>query len=296
MAEHLRLRSGPLHAVLAPAAGGSIARLDWLGEGARLPVLRGADAPASPLEAGCFPLVPYCNRIRDGRFHFRGREVRLAPNMAGDPSPLHGHGWLAAWEVVEASAASAVLGYRHAPDAWPWAYEAHQHIALADDRLEAALSCTNRSDDDMPCGLGFHPYFPCTAGARLTTRVVNVWTVDEHVLPVDRRAATGRYALDGRAVCGRDLDNGYDGWGGSARIEAGQLPFAIEMSSREAGFFQLYSPPNGALFVAEPVSHANAALNAPEEAWPALGLRVLKPGETMRLTMALTLRPKPARA
>ena len=46
------------------------------------------------LDAASFPLVPYVNRIRGGRFTFRGREVRLAPNMAGDPSPLHGQGWL----------------------------------------------------------------------------------------------------------------------------------------------------------------------------------------------------------
>ena len=44
-----------------------------------------------------FPLVPFVNRIRGGRFTFRGREVRLAPNMAGDPSPLHGQGWLNPW-------------------------------------------------------------------------------------------------------------------------------------------------------------------------------------------------------
>jgi aldose 1-epimerase len=37
------------------------------------------------------------------------------------------------------------------------------------------------------------------------------------------------------------------------------------------------------------VSHANAALNEPEESWPALGLRVLEAGETMRLSMRIAL-------
>ena len=63
--------------------------------------------------------------------------------------------------------------------------------------------------------------------------------------------------------------------------------FGLSMSSAEARFFQLYSPASGGLFVAEPVSHANAALNAPEDQWPALGLRVLEAGETMSLTMRL---------
>jgi aldose 1-epimerase len=63
------------------------------------------------------------------------------------------------------------------------------------------------------------------------------------------------------------------------------------MSSNDARFFQLYSPKEGGLIVAEPVSHANAALNEPEDAWADLGLRVLEPGEEMSLTMRLDVRP-----
>jgi aldose 1-epimerase len=64
------------------------------------------------------------------------------------------------------------------------------------------------------------------------------------------------------------------------------------MSSRDADFFQLYSPPTGGIFVAEPVTHANAALNAPEEDWAELGMRVLEPGEQMKLDMRIEVLPK----
>ena len=64
-------------------------------------------------------------------------------------------------------------------------------------------------------------------------------------------------------------------------------PFEICLSSPDARFFQVYSPFEGGLFVAEPVTHANAALNAPEEEWPELGMRVLEPGEEMILGMRL---------
>jgi aldose 1-epimerase len=65
----------------------------------------------------------------------------------------------------------------------------------------------------------------------------------------------------------------------------------VELSSADASFFQLYSPPSGGIFVAEPVTHANAALNEPEESWPELGLRVLDPGEEMALTARWSLIP-----
>jgi aldose 1-epimerase len=232
-----------------------------------------------------FPLVPFVNRVRGGRFGFRGREVVLAPNMPPDPSPLHGQGWLAAWEVASACDASAELVFRHEAGEWPWAYEARQHFELDEGGLTLVLDCTNGSDGPMPCGLGQHPYFLCTPDTRLRTQVECAWTVDDEVLPVEKVPAEGRYDLRDRLICGQDLDNGFGGWGGLARIDDPALPFAIEIRSPEARFFQVYSPPSGGIFVAEPVTHANAAMNAPEEQWAELGLRVLERGESMRLTI-----------
>jgi aldose 1-epimerase len=270
--------------VLAPEIGGLIASLSLNGRS----LLRGSDAPASPLDCGCFPLVPYCNRIRDGAFLFRGRRVEITPNMAGDASPLHGDGWLGPWIVESQSGSGACLFFAHEPGEWPWAYESRQTFRLSEAGLEAEITCRNLSGEPMPCGLGFHPYFPCDAQTRIETAVERVWEVDHKVLPTGIAPPTDRYALDGQPACGRGLDNGYGGWAGEMRLTAGDGAVTL-MTSPDAGFFQIYSPPSGALLAAEPVSHANAALNEPEESWDGLGLRVLEPGETMRLRMTLRL-------
>jgi aldose 1-epimerase len=288
--EPVRLSMGPLELVLAPALGGGILQFEHVAAGRRTPILRGPGGkPDSVLALGSFPLVPYVNRIRGGRFTFRGQEVTLRPNMNGDPSPLHGQGWLGQWRVESAEEGRAVLTFSHEAGEWPWTYETRQDFVLAVDRLEIALACTNRSAAPMPCGLGQHPYFHCTAGTRLDTHVEGAWEIDEHVLPTGRVRASGRYDLRDRQVCGQDLDHGFDGWGGTARMTDPAWPFAIEMSSPDARCFQLYSPKDGGIFVAEPVSHVNAALNEPEERWPDLGLRVIEPGETMTLRMTLRL-------
>src|SRR5206468_4776801 len=104
--------------------------------------------------------------------------------------------------------------------------------------------------------------------------------------------AEGRYDLRNRRVCGQDLDNGFGGWEGDARMSDPEWPYDLRMHSADAHFFQLYSPPSGGIFVAEPVSHANAALNAPEKEWPELGMRVLDPGEAMSLAMRLDVNPR----
>ena len=287
------LSCGALSLTLLPDVGGSIARFEYRAEdGKQIPVLRGSGVcSAEVLAQGSFPLVPYSNRIREGRFTFRGREVRIARNMAEDPNPLHGQGWLAAWDVVRLEERAAELRFVHEAGEWPWRFEARQVFTLDEDGLTVVLTCTNLSDEPMPCGLGQHPYFPCTPETILDTKVESVWTIDEQVMPVEKVAAEGRYDLRNRRVAGQDLDNGFGGWGGRARVEDPTLPFTVEMSSPDANFFQLYSPPSGELFVIEPVSHANAALNEPEEHWPELGLRVLDPGRSMTLTMRLDVTP-----
>ena len=82
----------------------------------------------------------------------------------------------------------------------------------------------------MPCGLGIHPYFNCGPQTRIRTAVTDVWTVDDKVLPVDKLPATGRYAIADEPVCGRGLDNGYDGWGGEAVFSDPDWPFDIALT------------------------------------------------------------------
>lgn len=289
----ITLAAGSLELELSPSIGGAISGLHWLGEGRRVPVLRECHSRLeNVLDAPSFPLVPFVNRVRDGHFEFRGRDVRLAPNMPGDPSPLHGQGWLAPWQVARADAASAVLSFDHRAGEWPWAYAATQTFALDDRGLSLTLACTNRSDQPMPCGLGQHPYFPCGPNTRIDSAAEVVWTVDEHVLPVAKIPATGRFDLTDRPACGQDLDHGFGGWSGRATMTDPGWPFDLALSSPDARFFQIYSPGSGGFFVAEPVSHANAALGAPEAEWAELGLRVLAPGEEMSLAMRLDVLPK----
>lgn len=285
----MRLANDKLELVLAPEVGGSIARFDYRGEGGPVSILRGApDSSAAVLEAASFPLVPYSNRIRGGRFRFRGREVSLSPNMAGDPSPLHGQGWLAPWEALRGDH-DVQMRFRHEAGEWPWTYEARQYVTLSDSALAIRLVCRNLSAEPMPCGLGQHPYFPCTPETKLDTQVAAAWEIDENILPVARVPAQGRFDLADRPACGQQLDHGFDGWSGVARIETPGVPFSLTLSSPDATCFQLYSPPAGGLFVAEPVTHTNAALNAPEEEWESLGLRILAPDEEMELRTTITL-------
>ena len=68
-----------------------------------------------------FPLIPYSNRIRNGRFRFRSVPIRLPENVAGSPHAMHGHGWQATWQLTGRDRTFCALAFRHdAESNWPW--------------------------------------------------------------------------------------------------------------------------------------------------------------------------------
>ena len=207
----IELSAGNLRLELSPGTGGAISAFEWTSGELPTPILRKCHTPLeNVLEAGCFPLVPYVNRIRGGQFRFRDRVVKLRPNMAGDPSPLHGQGWLNSWEVEDCTARrrDAQLSATR-PVNGLGTMRRGNILRSTKGGLTVTLDCRNISAEPMPCGLGQHPYFPCGPKTMLDTEVTNAWTVDENVLPVDKVAAEGRYDLKDRLICGQDLDNGF---------------------------------------------------------------------------------------
>src|SRR5215831_9266065 len=110
MSASVTLRRGDWTLALCPDVGGALAALTHRAE----PVLRASRADVSaPLDTACFPLVPYANRIANGRFSYRGRSWQLPKNFGAHPHALHGVGWLSQWRMLERDSAAVVLEHRH---------------------------------------------------------------------------------------------------------------------------------------------------------------------------------------
>jgi len=278
---------------LVPAAGGAVARYwregtpirEWLRPAAMEALSRG-----DRYETAAFPLVPYSNRIRDGRFLFRGRAVALPLNRPPERHSVHGHGWQAAWRALETSASAALLEYRHPADAWPWAYRATQRFTLTPAGLGVELTLANESDSPMPAGLGWHPYFPRTPHTTITAGVRAMWLTDGEMMPTALAAEPPVAAL-GRGVAADAvaLDNCFTGWSGRAVIEWPELGARLTMTAEAPlDFLVVYTPPRRPYFCVEPVSHMTDAVNQAATGRADAGLRVLEPGELVRAAIALT--------
>ncbi len=264
----LSLRAGRLAVDLAPSAGGSIVRFTV---DESIDVLRPASvgAIASGIASGrgnnasCYPLVPFSNRIANGRLAIDGAEILLEPNWPGVPHPMHGDGWARSWDVERHDAHSAELAYAHdGRDGWPFRYRARQSFRLEGDRLVVGMSIENLEGRAVPAGLGLHPFFTRDADTELACRVDGVWRADAEVLPVDRIAVPPEWDFNvSRPVDGVVLDNCFDGWDGRATIRWPRHALGLALEATEPfRHLVIYVPKGQPYFCVEPVSHANGAV------------------------------------
>ena len=271
------MHAGDLRLALRADLGGSIAGL-WHRS---TPILRSTEPGdlTSARQSACYPLVPYSNRLAYQRFRWQGRDYTTATNFDDNPHSVHGVGWLRAWEVVAHHETSAVLRYRHTPDAhWPFAFEVQQAFMLTPHSLVVTLAVSNTADMAQPVGLGWHPYFPKRERSHLHIAVSHRWEPNEAQLPVRQVAQAG---IDGD-VSQLAFDHCFDGWRSPARIGDGL--FSLQLSST-LPHLVVYTPGNKAYFCVEPVSHVSDAIHGDDPA--ALGLRTLQPGERCEVSMTL---------
>lgn len=283
----LEIAAGDYRLIAAPARGGSILSFTWRGQ----PVMRETEGE-DILDVACFPLVPYSNRIAGGRFPWRGREVVVPVNWpAVDPrNPIHGYGWLSAWEVAAASADRLRLIHDHDGAAWPWPYRAELLYALGEAGLTVRLALTNTGSEPMPAGLGFHPYFPRDAQTRYIGLHRGEWQRGDDPLPtvLDQRAEAADW-WDGEPVGARVLDTVFAGREGPLRIVWPERGMAVTIAPSPAlGHTAVYVPGDADWFCVEPVSHLTDALNGRD---PEAPMAALEPGDTIAAEMHLGAEP-----
>jgi len=276
----LSLRAGRLAVDLAPQAGGSIARfaVDGVGD-----LLRPATAEALASGAGkdtaCYPLVPFSNRIANGRLAFDGEEVRLAPNWPGVRHPMHGDGWAHPWQVLRHAGRVAELAYEHdGRSGWPFRYRARQIITLDRSGLGVDFSVENLETRAVPAGLGLHPFFVREDDTELACRVRGVWRTDAEVLPIEHMSVPAAWDFSKpRRVDSVVLDHCFDGWDGHATIAWPRRRLRLALSATETfRHLVIYVPEGQPFFCVEPVSHANGAV----------GRSRLAPGATLAGTIS----------
>lgn len=141
----ITLTAGDAEVTVRPGHGGRIGGLRVGG----VELLRQGD------RFGCFPMVPWCGRIREGRF-LNGGTVHQMP-LNSPPHAIHGTARDGAWRVARHFADELVITY-DLVDPWPWPARVTQSVALTADTLTLAMSVETYGSS-FPAQIGWHPWF-----------------------------------------------------------------------------------------------------------------------------------------
>jgi aldose 1-epimerase len=144
------------------------------------------------------PLIPWPNRLADGRYGFEGTDYQLALTEPEKHNAIHGLLRWRNWSLIDRSADRVVVGTRLHPLAgWPFSLDVSLTYSLGEDGLCVETRATNIGDVACPFACGQHPYLSpgegapidlCTLQLRAETRIL---TDEERQLPVGLEPVDG---------------------------------------------------------------------------------------------------------
>jgi aldose 1-epimerase len=144
----------------------------------------------SPVGGSGQLLIPWPNRIRDGKYKFEGVERELEITEPARNNAIHGLTRHAAWQLAEQTESSVRLTLRLEPQAgYPFLLDLIASYSLdADSGLTVSVTASNPGDWDAPYGIGSHAYLKVDGGLDGPQGLVQVpagrWLmVDERMIP-----------------------------------------------------------------------------------------------------------------
>jgi aldose 1-epimerase len=236
-------------------------------------------------------LIPWPNRIRDGRYVFNGATQQLALTEPARHNASHGLARYLPWVLIDKQADAVTNRVRIYPQqGWPGVLEATITHRVSEDGLTVTVSATNIGSADVPFGYGAHPYL--TVGestvddVAITVPAESYLEVDDRLLPIKISPVAGTaYDLRGGPVLGSlnldtaltDLARDADGrW--RVKLVLGDR-YAEVWGDETMQWIQVFSggPSRNSSIAVEPMTCGPDAFNAgPTHD----GMRVLAPGSS----------------
>lgn len=242
---------------LDPGGGGRIASLEVDGVELLAP-RRGGDW----LLWGCYPMVPWAGRVRDGQFGFDGEEHQLELDLP--PHAIHGVGYRAGWDATGPGALRLSM-----EGLWPFGGWAEQRVEVSDQSLVVTMSV--QATQRMPVMAGWHPCFPRQLSqggqAELSFSAGHLWQRDDAGIPTGERVRVPPGPWDD---CFSDVSGPpavrWPGFG-SIRLESNMTSWVVYDEAPD-------------LVCVEPQSDAPDAFNRDP--------MILEPGESLDVWMKIT--------
>lgn len=279
---HIVLQNEHARLGLSPQAGASLRSLVIKARRVSLELLAGGEGPHDPAVVppgtGSFLMVPWPNRIRNGRVSCDGQSYSL-PITSGIHA-THGTVRRKPFDLGRSDRISAVLKCELGPE-WPFGGHVVYEVGLEGPCLTQRLT-VHAADRKFPVGVGWHPWFRRNLGQGdilVQAPVEAVWVLDADLTPTgETLPPSGPTALNGKtSPAPGSLDN-------CLRVTPGQ-PIVLTWpeaavrieSSPEVGHIQVYNP--GAAICVEPQTCCIDAFRLAAAGFGGTGTAYAEPGK-----------------
>ena len=289
---------------LRSADGRVTAEITQVGASLRAFAVDGVDlVPRYPLDAASpagsgIVLVPWPNRVRDGRWTQRGTTYQLALTEPATGNASHGLLRFASYTVLAQSEASVTLSAPVVPQTgYPFHLGTSVTYALTGMTLDVTHTVTNLGAEDAPVALGTHPYLcigdVATSELVLTSPGATQFALDERKLPIAEKPVDGATDLrGGRRIADLSLDTAY---GELSRDADGLVrttlaaPDGRTLTLWQGEGFDYVQVFTTDRYPGQPVAVAVEPMTAPADTFNSgQGLRWLAPGELWELHWGIT--------
>lgn len=289
------------------AADGYEAYVVEVGAGLRTLTYDGRDLVAGyAVDAMCSAgrgqlLIPWPNRIEDGRYDFGGSHHQLPLSEPARHNASHGLTRWSGWRLTDRTAASASYRHRvHPQPGYPFELDLQADYTVRSTGLQVTVRATNTGDGPAPYAHGAHPYLTVgrpVDGCALLLPADTVCETDDRGLPGPPASVEGgRFDFrDPRIIADTSLDNPYtglrrDGRSGraTARLHDPETGRGVELWVDEA-YRWLQAFTGDGLGDAARRAVAVEPMTSPPNAFRSgVDLVVLAPGETRSGTWGIT--------
>lgn len=233
-------------------------------------------------------LVPWPNRIRDGRYEFAGVTQQLPISEPTFHNASHGLTRWSAWRLLTAAEDRVEVACTVVPQTgYPWELDVRAAYVVSADGLEVTLTATNLADEPAPFAAGMHPYLDVGVpvdDATLTLPAATRLLTDDRHLPVGSEPTAGDHDFRaGRRIGSTRLDDACTdlarddrGWA-VVRLEGARtVELHLDAGWRWVQVFTGDGLPTGAreALAVEPMTAPADAFNSGTD------LLTLEPGET----------------
>lgn len=282
------------YVTIIPSFGGNICELVLKKGGVLYSIIDGDKSAKELIDNCCYrgaKLIPFPNRIKDGRYNFNGNTYQLPINHLQESHAIHGFIYDKPTNIIRSGASkqSAFIEmeyiYNGSVEGFPFSFTLIFKYILTVVGLDIETKVKNIGKGDMPFGDGWHPYFSLNEHVDdLFIRIPSTKkiVVDNRMIPAGELVNDDRFR-ELAQINNTFFDNGYLIEKQAKAItqlfsKNKNLTINIwqESHSDKYNYLQIYTPPSRKSIAIEPMTCSADAFNNYD------GLIILAPEDEFR--------------